>query len=145
MIFGWRSRSQWRNLRGFFHNSLLPTLLWISANLCLIKMKFVFESRFSFWLISRLQCVVFSWNLVEVLEVESDWMYRNFIKRWAVKSSWRHSAFSSYFSITFRYQLPKDLSLLTWKQCIRTRLLGWTGYSQALAYPCYGHHDVQSR
>ena len=39
VTLGQRSKSQWRNIH-FFHNSLLTSLLWISALLCPIIMKF---------------------------------------------------------------------------------------------------------
>ena len=45
--FGWRSRSQWRNIHFFLHNSLLTSLPCNSALLCLIKMKFRMSLRYT--------------------------------------------------------------------------------------------------
>ena len=46
VILGQKSRSQWRNTH-FFHNSLLISLLFISALVCTIKMKFGMSLRYT--------------------------------------------------------------------------------------------------
>ena len=47
VTLGQRSRSQWRNIHFFLHNSLLTSLLYISALLCLIIMKFDMSLRYT--------------------------------------------------------------------------------------------------
>ena len=55
-----------------------------------------------FQLTSWLLCVLFLWNLVELLEVKSNWFYYDFIYiRLVMTSLWHQLFFSHIFLLTF--------------------------------------------
>ena len=79
VILGQKSRSQWRNTH-FFHNSLLISLLFISALVWTIKMKFGMSLRYTLGSICG-----------QIKKISNRW--------------WRHcDVFSSYFSVKFAYR-----------------------------------------